>query len=111
MDALQTLGHWSIARDGHTVVTDAEHAGAEVKFDGGYVIAVGVDPAAAALIEQAPALAQMLAAAVGVMHVAQLVLASRGYITTAQEIHQACENALDVLQLAAGERPRIGRPS
>jgi len=111
MDAHRALGHWSIARDGHTVVTDAPHAGGEVMFEGGYVIAVGVDPTAAALIEQAPALAQTLSAAVGIMHVAQLILASRGFITTAREIHEACENALDVLQLATGERPHIGRPS
>jgi hypothetical protein len=111
MDAFATLGHWSIARDGLTVVTDAPHIGGDAIFDGGHVIAVGVDPAAAALIEQAPALAQTLAAAVGILHVAQLILASRGYLTTAREIHDACENALDVLQLATGERPRIGRPS
>jgi hypothetical protein len=122
MDSLPRLGHWSIARDGHTVVTDMPTIGGDAKFDGGYVVAVGVDPAAAALIEQAPALAQTLSAAVGILHVAQIILASRGYFTTAHEMHRACENALDVLQAATGERcanghaehPRTyvdGRPS
>jgi hypothetical protein len=111
MDALPALGHWSIARDGHTVVTDTPALGGEVMFDGGYVVAVGIDPRVAALIEQAPALAQTLSVAVGIMHVAQLILASRGYITTAREMNLACENALDVLKLTATERSANGMPS
>ena len=35
MDGLPALGHWSIARDGHTVVSDAPDIGSEVMFDGG----------------------------------------------------------------------------
>jgi hypothetical protein len=111
MDALPTLGHWSIARDGHTVVTDTPALGDEVMFDGGYVVAVGIDPRVAALIEQAPALAQTLSVAVGIMHVATLVLSSRGFVTTAREMHQACENALDVLKLTNVERTANGMPS
>jgi len=112
MDGLsELLGHWSIARDGLTVVTDAPDFGDSVTFDGSHVVAVGLTPQAAALIEQAPALAQTLSAAVGILHVAQLILASRGYLTTAREMHIACENAIDVLKLAAGERPSRGVPS
>ena len=111
MDVTQTLVHWSLARDGHTVVTDAEHIGGGVVFDGGHMVAIGIDPQAASLIAHAPELAQGLAAAVGMLHVTGSILRSHGLVRTAHEIDEACEAALDLLQRATGERPTLGKPS